>query len=382
MSVTALAGALVVFGQAPTGSSVALEYNQSLGASLFYAGVGLLDQRNPLWAYQPGMAASEPVNGWSGVDNVSTLSYVPSTLNTQNICGLQSTQVAGFTATLVSSTALGVTVSCALTNANTGAAVTGALGIDLLTGTCSTVTISGTTCSMLGTVTGALTIGTVLTGTGVTTGTKIIGFGTGAGAAGTYIVDTPQTVGPIAATGIAGTAGIPTVVSPGSTQQIRLYNPLCMLGRNVRISSTGDDSLGTFTVNGYDCYGYPMSEAITGGNAALVSGKKAFKYISSIVGTGTFSGNTFSVGTGDVFGLPLYSQDFYDTTIFWNAGLIIATTGYVAGVTAAATTTTGDVRGTYAVQSASDGSKRLVVRQSPRPVNIMNLTGLFGVAQA
>ena len=47
--------------------------------------------------------------------------------------------------------------------------------------------------------------------------------------------------------------------------------------------------------------------------------------------------------------------------------------------------TTGDVRGTYALQSASDGTKRLVLYVSPSVANLSNATnlptGLFGVAQ-
>ena len=93
-----------------------------------------------------------------------------------------------------------------------------------------------------------------------------------------------------------------------------------------------------------------------------------------------------SVGTGDVFGFPLYSATWTagadaDVSISWNAAAITANTGYVAGVTSTATATTGDVRGTYAVQSASDGSKRLVFTQSPALTNIGSVSGLFGVTQ-
>jgi len=50
--------------------------------------------------------------------------------------------------------------------------------------------------------------------------------------------------------------------------------------------------------------------------------------------------------------------------------------------TSPATTTTGDVRGTYALQSAADASKRLVVRQFVTPANMGSIAGLFGVTQA
>jgi hypothetical protein len=50
--------------------------------------------------------------------------------------------------------------------------------------------------------------------------------------------------------------------------------------------------------------------------------------------------------------------------------------------TSPATTTTGDVRGTYAVQSATDKTKRLFFYQNPPVTNIGSVAGLFGVTQA
>jgi hypothetical protein len=89
------------------------------------------------------------------------------------------------------------------------------------------------------------------------------------------------------------------------------------------------------------------------------------------------------VNTTDIYGFPLRSDFFGDVAINYNATGITANTGYVAAVTTSpATTTTGDVRGTYAVQSAADGSKRLLIRQFVTPVNATTVTGLFGVTQA
>jgi len=218
------------------------------------------------------------------------------------------------------------------------------------------------------------TAGTALTltaGTGVTGGVSIVNASTNTTVTGLLALD--------------GAAG---VVSFGSAGTVQIWDPTKALSRNVRITSVGNDSAATFTVKGYDIYGYPMSETITGANAGVASGAKAWKYIASITPAGTLSGSAVTVGTGDVYGFPLYSASFVpgadvDVSLSWNGAGITSTTGYTAGVTTSpATSTTGDVRGTYAVQSASDGTKRLVLTQSPSLTNISSITGLFGVTQA
>lgn len=163
------------------------------------------------------------------------------------------------------------------------------------------------------------------------------------------------------------------------------HDPAHSIARNVQIASVGNDSSATATVVGYDLYGYLMSETITLTNASTAVGKKAFKWIISITPAGTLSGSNVSVGQGDVYGLPIRADRFgAQLLIAWNAAVITANTGFVAAVTTTATTTTGDVRGTYAVQSASDATKRLDIRLSPM-INSMSSNisqGLWGVPQA
>ena len=72
---------------------------------------------------------------------------------------------------------------------------------DPASGTSST--ISGTTLTIGGTVTGTFVVGMFLTGSGVSSGTKITAFGTGTGGAGNYTISPTQTVTP--ATTIIGT---------------------------------------------------------------------------------------------------------------------------------------------------------------------------------
>jgi hypothetical protein len=373
VSITAVTGPLIVFGQAPF-----LDYNPELGPSLFYGGVGLIDQRTNT-AYEPGQNSGNIVGGWLGVDRIVTTVFTPSTLAANNIAASQ-TPVSGTALTLVSSSGAGVTVGAQITSASTGTRLTGLLLIDALTASSASSTISGNVFTTGGSVTGTFTTGSVLTGTGVVAGTTIIQPITGLGGAGAYLVDTPQTVSSTTIAGTTGTYGIPRVTF-GQAGTIQLYNPLCMLGRNFRITTAAGDTA-VYTAVGCDTYGYPLTESVTANGATTVSGKKAFKYFSSITPVGTV-GATVTVGTGDVYGFPLLSGSFSDVSISWAGAAITSATGYTAAVTTSpATSATGDVRGTYATQSASNGSNQLIVVQSPSVVNVGSLTGLFGVTQA
>ena len=147
----------------------------------------------------------------------------------------------------------------------------------------------------------------------------------------------------------------------GARDRTGFYDQTTFLARNVRVTSGGNDSGITFNVKGYDVYGYPMTENITGANAGVASGKKAFKWITSITPSAAVA-TTCSVGTGDVYGFPLRVDSFGYCYIIWNNSAITANTGFTAAVTTnPATSTTGDVRGTYATQSASDGTKKLEI---------------------
>lgn len=155
---------------------------------------------------------------------------------------------------------------------------------------------------------------------------------------------------------VAGT-GITTTTINGST-----YYALDV-PRNLRISgATASVTASVVTVTGKDEYFQTMTETITGPTGTpATSGIKAFKYILSA----TASGNTVSaitVGTGDVLGFP-YRVAALGQTLIWDAlALRTDSTGLtVADTTSPATSLTGDVRGTYAMQAASDGSRRVTV---------------------
>ena len=143
----------------------------------------------------------------------------------------------------------------------------------------------------------------------------------------------------------------------------------------------------TFLVKGYDVYGAAMSEAITGSSGSVATGKKAFMSVLSITPSGAVA-TTASAGTSDVFGLPVCVIDAgYITNVKWNETLTADAGTFVAAVTTTATTTTGDVRGTYTPSAnASNGTRRLVVSIALSNLNIGGTTqtvaGVLGVTQA
>lgn len=128
------------------------------------------------------------------------------------------------------------------------------------------------------------------------------------------------------------------------------------MGRNVIITSAGNDSGITFAVVGTDEYGVAVAETITGANAGVAAGLKAFKTITTITASGASAGNV-SIGFGNVLGLPVFLRDAV-RIIKETLNAASATAGTtVAGVTSTPTATTGDVRGTYVPNSAPDGTR-------------------------
>ncbi len=209
-----------------------------------------------------------------------------------------------------------------------------------------------------------------------------------AAAGGITVLAAATVVWPAGATVPAGALvidGAPAFISFGLDSLTGVYDPATMVGRALTITAAASAVGGDFAVVGYDAYGEAMTETITAAaGASTTAGKKAFKFVVSV--TPLFSdAHNYSVGTSDVYGLPMLASSFYDLAINWNNGVITATTGFVAAVTTTPSATTGDVRGTYAVQSASDNTKRLVISQRPSLSTMKTLginIGLFGKVQA
>lgn len=272
-----------------------------------------------------------------------------------------------------------------------------------------TGSISTTTLTVTAMLSGdSLLVGQYIDGTGVTNGTYITAFVSGTGGTGTYTVSASQTagsttmyaqgnallgdpspmslgVGPLgriyvwdvipqalAANNIATTqtpaaAGSITLTAGAGVTSVTTNNGTVLqldVPRAVSVTTgAGSPTSRNFTVSGYDYYGQPMSEVIASSGTAstAVNGKKAFYQISGV----TVSGGTvvaITIGTTDILGLPVRVTNVaYIASVKTNSTLAQDTGTFVAAATATATTTTGDVRGTYVPGTASDGINRTVM---------------------
>lgn len=179
--------------------------------------------------------------------------------------------------------------------------------------------------------------------------------------------------------------GLPAVILFGQNGSLGAVDPRTMIGRAVSITGSASATGGNMVVRGLSPDGFPISETIAApAGATTVNGKKGYKAVFSVTPAFTDAHN-YSVGTTDIYEFPLMVTNFAQVEIFWNNAVITANTGFLAAdTTSPATATTGSVRGTYATQSASDGTKRLIVIINVMAYNAVAVNGaasLYGVAQ-
>lgn len=131
--------------------------------------------------------------------------------------------------------------------------------------------------------------------------------------------------------------------------------------RNIVITGATSVTAVTFRVTGTDLYGNVLIENILGPVGALTTaGKKAFKTVTAVTVSATTTA-VVTVGTGDVLGLPVYLPQKGLIVKEMEDGALATAGTLLAGVRLLATATTGDVRGTYAPNSACDGAKALTL---------------------
>jgi hypothetical protein len=271
-----------------------------------------------------------------------------------------------------------------------------------------TGSMSGTTLTVTALGQGApIVVGMFVDGSSVTDGTYITGFGTGTGGTGTYTINQSVTASSTAMTAhgnIAFDDPSPMDLGIGPLGRIYVWDvvPQAKVANNIATAQspttaftltagtsvkavvlnngvtgyqldlpraliltigTGTIANQTITISGYDYYGQPMSEAIATGTvqSTTKTGKKAFFIVTSITTTGAVGG-TVAVGTTDILGLPVRVFNVaYIASVKSNNTLAQDAGTFVAADTATATTTTGDVRGTYVPATASDGIVRTVM---------------------
>jgi hypothetical protein len=267
---------------------------------------------------------------------------VPQAAVANNIAASQTPAAAG---------ALTLTAGTSVKSVTTAAGVSGLSldvprGVSVTTATAAASTLAGVAItgtggqisftSQAGLVTGQrLTISGTLGGTGSITGytnptTYIL----------TAVTTTSATLTTTAGAAVVTTAGTPT----GLTYTLGVA-PV------------------TVTVTGLDVYGQAMSEAITSSAAVstAVSGLKAFYIITSVSVSGA-TGTALTVGTTNVLGIPVRVANVaYVASVKSNNALAQDGGNFTAADTATATTTTGDVRGTYTPATASNGIVRTVM---------------------
>lgn len=182
--------------------------------------------------------------------------------------------------------------------------------------------------------------------------------------------------------------GTPAWNGAGVRPGFSFFDPTVGIARAVAVTAAGGATGGAVLVRGWDIYGVAMSESIVSVAGTTVNGKKAFKFLQSAVPAFTDAGHVYGIGTADVFGFATRIDEFALADIFWNNAKITSATGVVvADATSPATATTGDVRGTYATQTASDSVKKLTMfigqsAQNTIASTFQNyLNGLLGVPQ-
>lgn len=383
--------------------------NSDGGPNIDYQGNALLDSRFVEAIDQASSAGGIPC--WYSPQTIESWNFVPTVGANANIAAAQAATNGGFF-TLASANASGVAVNiplCPITVAlQPTAAVVKVLALDFgnALGTTTTAAATNQTITLTGPVSGAAVQRyfrpgqfIIVPGAGVAGAvliTKVVAtniaasFGYALAASGTITVATgASTVVTAQAIGTAdplyGVSAYPRVTAGVSW----MLDATQCASRTVTVTASGAAS-GSVLVSGYDVYGQPMSESITiAGTATTTTSKKAFKYISSAqaIGAGVTTG-TLSIGTSNTFGFNMRS-DYWEYLTVYAAGVqVSASTGYTAAdQTSPATTTTGDVRGTYTVQTAPNGANRYVVFHGQPAFNAYSASNLdprsfVGVAQA
>lgn len=355
--------------------------NPVAGPSIFYHGQGFPDVRYyPLPKDQldnPGVVFSS-----FSATSIIALNAVPSTAGgaSSPIGNLASAQPAinGTALTLATNSSVGVTLNFPYNVFGTSTIATG-IGLDVgietptVTASSKTVTVADSSIYRSGQP-------IIITNCANTAGTThLFTYITGLPTATTItIADAPLASNSLTSRICSGLPGWAN--ANGATPAIRptfaapyiaggaalIFDPTQAVERGVSIVGTVLATGGSFTIKGADIYGQPQSEVLTIASGATTgNSKKTYKVITSVTPSFADSTHTYTVNTTDLFGLPLRSDFWEMLDIFVAGSFVTSSTGWTKGdKTSPATTSTGDPRGTYLLQSPSNGVNRVVMFQT------------------
>ena len=312
---------------------------------------------------------------------VIAVNAIPSTIGTSggpaNIASPQPA-ISGTPMTLATNASVGVSLNIPYQNFATKAIVTGALALDLgietptVTSATKTVTVANSAIYRVGQP-------IIITNVGNSAGTTHLFTYITALTSATVITIADAPLASNSTTtricsGLPGWANIngagpirPTFYAPYVAAGAALvFDETQALERGVAIVGILAGTGGTFTIKGADIYGQTQSEVVTLiSGASTAKSVKAYKIINSVTPGFADSTHTYSVITNDLFGFPFRNDLWENLDIFFAGVVKTASTGWTAGdQTTPATTSTGDPRGTYALQTASQGIDRLVIYQT------------------
>jgi hypothetical protein len=382
MSATVNAGPMISAGNMLDALSGAPQNTDPLaGPDITYQADGFPDVR---YYPMPKDALDNPgvIPTFFNTPEILSVNCIPSTVGTAggpaNVASPQPA-INGTAMTLATNASVGITLNVPYRNFATGLVQTGALAMDLgietptVTSANKTVTVANSSIYRNGQP-------IIITNVGNAAGTThLFTYVTGTPTPTTItIADSPLASNSTTAricSGLPGWANLngatpairPTFYAPYVAGGAALiWDETQALERGIAVTGTVAATGGSFTVRGADIYGQTQSEIITIASGATTGkSKKCYKIINSVTPGFVDSTHTYSVTTQDLFGFMFRSDLWENLSIFYAGSFIISNVGWTAGdQTSPATTSTGDPRGTYALQTSSQGINRLAFYQT------------------
>lgn len=177
----------------------------------------------------------------------------------------------------------------------------------------------------------------------------------------------------------------------GTGGSVHAWDSRTGLQRQITISraASQDGTAETWTIQGFDKYGYKVTETITGTSStggSVFTSRKTYGYIQSITPAGTITSTNVVIGVNDTYGFPLavhqpcYVQIWSGPSSGMN--LLTAQSSLITlAATATATSTTADVRGTWASTIASNSTQaapqRVCIKVQPADYDMAAMTTTF-----